>query len=77
MYGIWVSVIIPFKETLTSLGDQEILDVDNEIDLFCLHEVFVLRINASFNDLVCNWNSHPLTPKNNQTPLQLFCTGSN
>ena len=71
------SVITPFKERFTSLEDQEILDVDNEIDLFCLHEMFAHRINASLNDFVSSWNSHPLTSENNQTPLQLFCTGSN
>lgn len=30
------SVIIPFKERLASSEDHEILDIDNEIDLFCL-----------------------------------------
>ena len=59
------SVITPFKERFTSLKDQEILDVDNEIDLFCLHEVFAHRINASLNDFVSSWNSHPLTSENN------------
>ena len=38
------SVIIPFKERFANLEDQEILDVDNEIDLFCLHQVFTHRV---------------------------------
>ena len=41
------SVIIPFKEIFISLEDQAILDVHNEVDLFCLHAVFTGRINAS------------------------------
>ena len=39
--------------------------------------MFTHRINASLNDFVSSWNSHPLTLENNQTPLQLFCTGIN
>ena len=66
------SVITPFKEIFAHLEDQEILDVNNDLDLFCLHEVFTDRINASIDDFQRSWNSHPLTSENNQTPLQLF-----
>lgn len=66
------SVITPFKEIFAYLEDQEILDVNNEVDLFCLHEVFTHRINASIDEFQSSWNSHPLTSENNQTPLQLF-----
>ena len=54
------------------MEDQEILDINNEVDLFCLHEVFTNCINASIDDFQKSWNSHPLTSENNQTPLQLF-----
>ena len=63
------SVITPFN---AHLEDQEILDVNNDLDLFCLHEVFTDHINASIDDFQKSWNSHPLTSENNQTPLQLF-----
>ena len=43
------SVIIPFKQMFINLEDDGILDVQNEIDLFCLHEVFHGHINASLN----------------------------
>ena len=66
------SVITPFKEIFAHLGDQEILDITNDVDLFCLHEIFTSRINASIDDFQRSWNSHPLTSENNQTPLQLF-----
>ena len=66
------SVIIPFKEMFINLEDDGILDVQNETDLFCLHEVFCSRINVSLNQFISSWNSHPLTSENNRTPLQLF-----
>ena len=66
------SVIVPFKDILVCLEEQGILDVNNEVDLFCLHVVFTDRINASIQEFIRSWNSHPLTSENNQTPLQLF-----
>ena len=71
------SVIIPFKEVFGDLEEQNILDVDNDVDLYCLHEVFIDRINSSLSDFIGSWNSHPLTSENNQTPAQLFYTGNN
>ena len=66
------SVIVPFKDIFVCLEEQGILDVNNEVDLFCLHVVFTDRINASIQEFIRSWNSHPLTSENNQTPLQLF-----
>ena len=66
------SVITPFKEVFVHMEDQENLDITNDVDLFCLHEVFTSRINASIDDFQQSWNSHPLTSENNQTPIQLF-----
>ena len=59
------------------LEEQNILNVDNDVDLYCLHEVFIDRINSSLSDFIGSWNSHPLTSENNQTPAQLFYTGNN
>ena len=66
------SVAVPFKDIFVCLEEQGILDVNNEVDLFCLHAVFTDRINASIQEFIRSWNSHPLTSENNQTPLQLF-----
>ena len=66
------SVITPFRQEFLSLEQQEILDVDNDVDLYCLHAVFKDRINHSLTSFVDSWNNHPLTTEHNQTPLQLF-----
>ena len=46
------SVIIPFKEVFCDLEEQNLLDVDNDVDLYCLHEVFTDCINSSLNDFI-------------------------
>ena len=71
------SVVIPFKEVFGDLEEQNILDMDNDVDLYCLHERFTDHIDSSLNDFIGSWNSHPLTSENNQTSSQLFYTGNN
>ena len=66
------SVITPFRQEFLSLEQEEILDVENDVDLFCLHEVFIDHISHSLIGFVNSWNNHPLTTEHNHTPLQLF-----
>ena len=44
----------------------------NEADLFCLHYVYIPRVNAMLSIFQRAWNSHPLSSEGNYTPLQLF-----
>lgn len=55
---------------------QNILNSDNETDLFCLHYVFIPRINASLQTFRLAWNHHPLSTAGNRSPLQLYTGGS-
>ena len=48
----------------------------NEVDLFCLHAVFLPRINDSLKSFVECWNNHPLSTSQNLTPNQLFIEGA-
>ena len=48
------------------------INPQNKADLFCLHYIFVPRINASLKDFQSAWNSHPLSTENNKSPLQLY-----
>ena len=55
---------------------QNILNSDNDTDLFCLHYVFMPRINVSLKAFHHAWNHHPLSTEGNQSPLQLYTQGS-
>ena len=57
------------REIFSSLEDQAILDVNSEIDLFCLYAIFTGHIDASIENFIRSWNSYPLSLENNQTPL--------
>ena len=49
-----------------------ILDHLNEVDLYCLHYVFLPRINGSLKSFMEGWNNHAVSTEHNQTPCQMF-----
>ena len=57
------------------LEDMNLLNIDNEVHLFCLHYIFLPRINSSLREFVSMWNNHPLGTEHNMSPLQLWRTG--
>ena len=57
---------------LENLGFLDPLD---ERDLFCLHYVFVPRINCQLQQFVQAWNRHPLRTEGNSSPLLLWTVG--
>ena len=72
---IYVAVIHIYHDAFTYLENHGLLEIDNEIHLFCLHYVFVPRINqhlATFRD---GWDCHPLSTENNKSPNQLWIEG--
>jgi hypothetical protein len=45
------------------------------MDLFCLHYVYLPRINAALAIFAEEWNNHSLRTEQNATPKQLFYGG--
>ena len=64
-----------FIDTFTALEAEQMLDPTNEVDIFCLHFVFLPRVNKALADFKGSWNSHPLSTEGNKSPLQLFVEG--
>ena len=52
-----------------------ILNVDNDIHMFCLHYVYLPRINHAIKQFLEAWNQHPLSSSNNLSPIQLWIAG--
>lgn len=65
-----------FYSTFKQLEEEEKLDPLNEIDLYCLHRVFLPRINAALDAFVESWNNHPISGERNFSPNQLFVHGA-
>ena len=51
------------------------LDADNEVHIFCLHYVFLPRINSSLRAFWSAWNAHPMQSEHGLSPDQLWLQG--
>ena len=67
-----MSVIDTFKMVFETLEELGVLSVDNDTDLFCLHYIYIPRINTALKQFQEAWNSHSLSTESNWSPLQLF-----
>lgn len=65
-----------FSELFTELEMVGMLDPLNDVDLYCLHYVFLPRINQSLTELKESWNNHVISTAGNLTPSQLFFEGA-
>lgn len=50
-----------YARVFMDMENEEILDPDNDTDIFCLHYIFLPRINQSLGQFMAAWNNHPLS----------------
>ena len=62
----------PFSEVFHNLEFRGELNPKNDVDLFCLHYVYLPRINKAIENFTTSYNCHSLSSERNATPLQLF-----
>lgn len=65
-----------YHDTFRRLEEEDCLDPLNETDIYCLHYIFLPRINATLEEFVDSWNNHAISTENNLTPNQLFVKGA-
>lgn len=63
-----------FKQIFLFMEEEDLLDENSEIDLFCLHYVYLPRIQRSLKEFVGQWNCHRLSSVHSQSPVQLWNT---
>lgn len=64
-----------FKDLFLSMEEDEILDENDEEDLFSLSYVYLPRIRRSLSAFINHWNNHSIRTAGRYTPLQLWQTG--
>jgi hypothetical protein len=67
-----ICITTPFKDIFTELEHDGHLNVDNETDIFCLHYVYIPRINNALVSHQNAHNSHKISTEASATPSQLF-----
>lgn len=73
---VYRCVSVSFYDVFRELEDDGHLDVLNEVDMYCLHRVYLQRINHSLISFAETWNNHPISTEHNNTPNQLFIEGA-
>ena len=66
------NVLSTYAVVFHTLEDEGALDIDNEVDLFCLHYVYLPRIQESLQTFKQAWNHHALSTECGWSPMQLF-----
>ena len=66
-----------YKNVFWSLESDGILNPLNDVDLYCLHFIFLPRINQTLSEFMESWNNHGLSTEANMTPTQLYFEGLN
>uniref|UniRef100_A0A1X7U1E1 Integrase core domain-containing protein n=1 Tax=Amphimedon queenslandica TaxID=400682 RepID=A0A1X7U1E1_AMPQE len=66
---------IIFYQLLYDMEDNRIFSIDNESHIFCLHYLYISRINESLQQFLHARNNHPMSSEANLTSTQLWITG--
>ncbi|OQV22368.1 hypothetical protein BV898_03864 [Hypsibius exemplaris] len=65
-----------FRSLFIKMEQEAILDPSDAIQLFCLHFIFLPRINQALTSFLEGWNRHSLRTEQYQTPRQVFLAGT-
>ena len=65
----------PYRNLFFYLEGENMLDPLDGIHLYCLHAVFLPRINHSLQEFVQQINNHPVRTERNMSPRQMFVSG--
>lgn len=72
---VYEGVLKFYRGLFHHLEASGLLDPENELQMFCLHFVYIPRIRQHLQIWMNAWNSHPLRTEGNHSPLQLWTTG--
>ncbi|KAL0964268.1 hypothetical protein UPYG_G00321540 [Umbra pygmaea] len=72
---VWSAVSCNYYETLHTMEEEGLIDLSNEMHLFCVHYVFLPRLKADLKCFLGSWNKHPIRTEGNLSPDQLWHIG--
>ena len=64
-----------YSDLFSFMENEGILNSTNELHLFCLHYIYLPRVQRSTAEFRNQWNNHGLSTQGYQTPLQLWLRG--
>ena len=73
---VFSACLIMYYNIFYHMEEIGILDIEDEMNIFCLHYIFHSRINNSLDQFRESWNNHPLSTMSQLSPNQLWISGS-
>ena len=71
---VYEGVLSHYVKLFTHMESEGLLDPMDEEHLFCLHFVYIPRLQKALDECVFQWNSHPISTEGNLSLEQLFIT---
>ncbi len=68
-------MLVFYARLFEKMENDNILDPMNDRELFCLHHVFLPRINKSLEEFVAQMNNRPVSTERNLSPRQMWEQG--
>ncbi|KAG9283128.1 hypothetical protein AMEX_G1866 [Astyanax mexicanus] len=72
---VWSAVTCNYYDVLHTMEDEQLIDLSDEMHLFCVHYVFLPRLKSDLKCFLGSWNKHPIRTEGNLSPEQLWCIG--
>eukprot|EP00794_Sanderia_malayensis_P016136 gene16136-17762_t len=72
---VYCGVLVFYARLFEKMEHENILDPMNERELFCLHYVFLPRINKSLDEFIAQMNNRPVSTEKNLSPRQMWEQG--
>ncbi len=69
-------VLTVFYQLFYYLEERGVLDPLSDTDLYCLHLVYLQKINEALEAFTNGWNHHAVTTEHFMTPAQLLTVGT-
>ncbi|XP_076864079.1 uncharacterized protein LOC143516417 [Brachyhypopomus gauderio] len=72
---VWLSVTQLYYEVLHGLEEDGLLDLSDSLHMFCVHYVFLARLEHDLHIFTEGWDNHPLQSEGGLSPNQLWVLG--
>uniref|UniRef100_A0A9J7YV53 Integrase core domain-containing protein n=1 Tax=Cyprinus carpio carpio TaxID=630221 RepID=A0A9J7YV53_CYPCA len=72
---VWSAVTSKYYEILHAMVEDGVLDLSNELRLFCVHYTILPWLKSDLKCFIRRWNNHPIRTEGNLSPNQLWCIG--
>ena len=72
---VYQGVLGLYHDMFHHLESSRMLDPNSDLYLFCLHYVFIPRINTHLQACKSAWIRHPMRSEHNLSPEQLWTAG--